>query len=257
MNPYIIRQLLVIVALFFTGAVFNALLIHRKKMFSYFLYAFPTGLALFGMIGFGLLIAGIHYDLMSIGACYVIVFAAVGIYWYKCKNREKPDIKGVVMWYAAALFITAILAYICCSGIIGVSVSNDSYYYYSVYPQTIVTKGEYLRSFDVFLTDVGQSTAVLGTLPFLFGFEETFGIQLFLGFNLAAIFAVALYERAAEHISKRDAGIFTVVVTLGLITATPYVVMTRWILANVYFMAFLFILFVLTIKLMLSEDMVN
>ena len=73
--------------------------------------------------------------------------------------------RDVKMNLAMQLVIVFTVALVCCSGLLPISISNDSYYYYSVFPQTIVKEGFYQRCYDVFLTDVGQASAVIGTLP--------------------------------------------------------------------------------------------
>lgn len=262
MSSYIIRQFLVIIALYILGAAFNVLLYSVsekarsnkmttgvKDIVYLLLLAYPSGLALYGISGFLLLLTGIHFNILNICIVLVIIFGILLVCNFIKKGTLGSEAKNIGIYMVVSLVIVAVVSYICCSGVIGISLSNDSYYYYSVYPQTIVTKGQYLRSFDVFLTDVGQITAVIGTLPFLFGFEEIFGIQLFLGLNLTGVFAVSVYEKAAGRLGRRQSAIFTIVVTLAMITATPYVVMTRWILANVYFMSFLFFLFIITVRL--------
>lgn len=254
---YMLRQMTVIVMLFLSGWVFNSLLgrtVKSKKnkiWINSLLLAYPSGLALWGLIGFGMLVANIPYRLPFIAITYAVIYGLVSV--FAVKNKAFTDEKKTALspvWIVAVVIFVAGTAYISCSGIIPVSMSNDSYYYYSLYPQTIVSKGCYLRCFDVFLTDVGQTTAIIGCLPWFFGFEETFGIQLFLGFNLIGIYAFAVSKLSR----KWTLPVFSVV---ALATSTPFVVMTRWILANAYFMTYLFILFVLTIELSETEGQIN
>lgn len=246
---YFVHQVIVILLLFATGMLFNYMIsllcdCADKEQLYRVILAYPTGLSIWALIGFVLLLTGIPYGLLSIAVSYFMIY---GILFVVVLSKKKQPVFTAKT--AVILLLALLLAVFCCSGILRISVSNDSYYYYSVYPQTIAIEGSYLRSFDVFLTDVGQTTAIIGTLPWFFGFEETFGIQLFLGFNLVLIFAAAVYFAALLKMGKRGAYILTLAATLILFCATPFVVMTRWVLANVYFMSFLFLLFVFTIRL--------
>lgn len=252
---YLFRQAATIVMLFASGWSINLLLgmaadreQNKIDAFTGLLLAYPTGLAVWGVMGFLMLVISVPYGLGSIAAGYGLLYLILGIFAFKSRKLhiEAGPIAGVLTVIAVIM-----LAVLCCSGIIPVSMSNDSYYYYSLYPQTIVSKGAYLRSFDVFLTDVGQTTAVIGCLPWFFGFEETFGIQLFLGFNLIGIYGLAVSKYCQRKLMTKRLCSMTipVVSVILLVTLTPFVVMTRWILANAYFMTYLFLLFVMTVEL--------
>lgn len=280
---YLLRQIVTIIGLYLSGGLFirlleNSLIKHHSEKNTYadrlleVLLAYPLGLSLWGLTGFMLLIACIPYTLVSIGIVYALIYSlllVVGIlrtrkltssgkavYGKQEMSYVNHNYKGAALGILL-LFAVAILAYVCCSGLLPVSLSNDSYYYYSVYPQTIVAERSYLRCFDVFLTDVGQTTALIGALPWFFGFEQVYGIQLFLGFNLIGIYAYAVYaltdRMIADRVQSSSAAkcklIVTLVSTLFLTLSTPFIVMTRWILANAYFMTFLFLIFVLLIRI--------
>ena len=97
---------------------------------------------------------------------------------------------------------------------------------------------------------MGQISAIIGTLPWFFGFEETVGIQLFLSFNLVGLYCLGVYEMGFMRMpGKADIGIgkrritnaISVLSSLMLMAASPFFVLTRWILANAYFMTYFFI----------------
>lgn len=248
-NIYFIHQVMTIAMIYISGLIFMLLTdASRDKQNTVpfimkALLAYPAGLSLWGVIGFIVLVLGIPYN----AGVLVCVHSALCItllfnYTIRLKQRIGADILKKCCIAVAAAVIAAIL---CCEGFITVSVSNDSYYYYSVYPQTIVLEGGYSTSFDVFLTDVGQTCAIIGTLPFLFGFEETYGIMLSLGINLIFIFAYAVYDVSCNKwkLSKACARFAAVLSTIFLVSSTPFIVMTKWVLANAYFMALCFVLF--------------
>lgn len=289
-NFYFFRQFLVILGLCISGFAFvrlSAVCCGKKKFNNAsvslaesdifdLLLALPVGLSLWGVLGFLILVAGIPYCRSSIAAAYALVFCLLGFFagyvgadgkaklgiGNASKKGSENDKKNrrIVFWTVAVLFII-LLSALCCSGILKITLSNDSYYYYSVYPQTIVKEGSYLTSYDVFLTDVGQTCAIIGTLPWLFGFEEIYGIQLLLGFNLLGIFAYAVYSMHFENginselkmgfLNKRL--IFTLLAVVFLAVQTPFVIMTRWILANAYFMSLIFTLLVLAQRMMSDQ----
>ena len=274
---YLFDQAFIITLLFITGLVFERLVeeisirwgrevlgSHLKKSAKgslsrntwRLILAYPTGLALWALVGYMLLVLGFPFGRITILLAYILIFSVLYFFYIDTRKNFTIDSKRMAELLLPVI-IVFFVAFLCCSGIFGISISNDSYYYYSVYPQTLVLEQGYVHSFDVFLTDVGQTTAVICTLPWFFGFEETFGIQIFLGFNLVAIFAVSIYEMGMVKMpGKADIGIgkrkIATAVAVGssvaLVFSSPFYVMTRWVLANVYFMTYFFIAFVLTIK---------
>ncbi|MBR6329719.1 MAG: hypothetical protein IKR68_08765 [Lachnospiraceae bacterium] len=279
---YILNQALVITMLFITGLAFERMVEEvtirlqniryssklvklakgsvKRSMWRLML-AYPTGLALWGVMGFILLVFKIPFGRVTMFLSYMLIFSILGYFYLDTKknfNFEKTRFKHQLI----TAFVVFLLALICCSGLFRISISNDSYYYYSLYPQTLAIEGGYIRSFDVFLTDVGQISAIIGTLPWFFGFEETVGIQLFLSFNLVGLYCLGVYEMGFMRMpGKADIGIgkrritnaISVLSSLMLMAASPFFVLTRWILANAYFMTYFFIAFLLTIKLAEKE----
>lgn len=236
---YYIRQVITILCLYFIGLLFLKLCMKKTDSVWSYLLAYPMGLTLWGLLSFLLLVFGIPYRIPFLAGIFAVVFLLAG---FLCQREEKIRFhRKDVMLFFAVLF----LACLACSGIFSISITNDSVYYYSVYPQMIVKYGEYRKSFDVFLTDVGQTTALINCLPYFFGFEETFGIQHFMNFNFAGIFFTTVYETAAQALSKKKAVIAACAAMVLLFTSTPFLITIKWVLANIYFMEFLFLLFYL------------
>lgn len=230
-----------------------------------FVLSFPIGLSLWALIGFFLLVLSIPYTYGTIVLTYGIIYMSL-LYMYIDTRKDFIMPRDVKMNLAMQLVIVFTVALVCCSGLLPISISNDSYYYYSVFPQTIVKEGFYQRCYDVFLTDVGQASAVIGTLPWFFGFENTYGIQLFLGFDLAAVYGVTIYENVYKYMpgkadvkfKKRSVALLlSLISVLVFISSTCFYVMTRWSLANIYFMTYFFIIFALTIRLSHGEDVLT
>ncbi len=237
---------------------------HSRARWRYML-SFPTGLALYCLTGFFLLVFSFPFTPVTLALVYCIIFMML-LYFFIETRKDFLMPRQVRLNLICQLSIVFLVALVCCSGLLAISISNDSYYYYSVYPQTIVKEGFYLRSFDVFLTDVGQASAIIGTLPWFFGFENTYGIQLFLGFNMAGVYGVAIYENVYQYLpGKADIKItrrsvataLSLFSVLILISSTCFYVMSRWSLANIYFMTYFFIAFALTIRISGGEDVLT
>ena len=239
-----IAQVLTIVLLSVYGMVMISALPGRMSKCWKALISFPFGIAAYMLCGYLILLTGVSFGTVSVVSLMAIVLAAALAAGIKGKNFEKPDIKILVLWIAA----TTAFAIFACYGGLSLAVSNDSVYYYSAYPRMLVAQGRYAKSFDTFLTDVGQTTAVLNCLPFLFGFDATFGIQHFMNFNFLAIFLMALYEKAAEVFAPKKAFIAAAAGTFFLMSSTPYLVVSKWVLSNVYFMIFAFIIFYMIVR---------
>lgn len=261
MNAYLI-QVLVIIALFFIGFIFTTLLCGDSDFILRAVIAFPAGLSIYSLAALIILIAGIRFNLLSVGIFVLLVLAGAVVFAILKKNKSFTD--ASIKQYLLLVVFVSVIAIISVSGLIPVSISNDSIYYYSLYPQTIVIDGAYDLSYDVFLTDVGQSIAMINTLPFLFGFKETFGILIAMLFSFSAFFVYIWYERLTEILTKprmisnggvagyiaantnKCIKIGTILVAVFLISTTPYLCMGQWVLANAYFMEFLFMIFGIT-----------
>lgn len=234
---YYIHQALTIVGIFVLGLLLLRLCVREADVGWQYLLAFPMGLTLWSLSGFLLLVFVIPFRLPFLLILPGCLFSAFAFF---CKREEKVRFSATDI---VVILAVACLALVACSGLLNVSITNDTVYYYSVYPQMITKYGEYRKAFDVFLTDVGQTTALIYCLPYFFGFNETFGIQHFLNFNFAGIFYLAVYETAAQYFTKKRAVGAGAVSVLFLFTSTPFLITAKWVLANVYFMDFLFILF--------------
>lgn len=250
---YYFRQVLVVLVLFALGIVFLSSVSGDSKSkdnilegdvfpLEYrFLLAFPVGLSLLSVCGLLLLIFNIKYSYVTVSLLLgiVVVFMVVYSKQYKRVISEISRNKRTLIVYS---LIVLLLALISVSGIISIGYSNDSMYYYSAYPHEIVNRGNIFNGLDVFLTDAGQATAIINTLPFLFGFNETFGIHAFFNINFICIFFYAVYEKCGQFFDKKISTLTAFLSTLLLVTSMPYIFVSKWIIANMYFMGFVFVL---------------
>lgn len=240
------HQALLIFALIVYGYVLVCVLSPDLSFAKRILYAYPAGLAAFTVTAFLLVTLHIPYGTLSASIACMAALCAVCLFRTVLtpgKTRWECfaglwNVRGKEAVIAVLLIVILIL--VSCSGILKVSLSNDSMYNYWFYPRLIVHFGGLRPNFNTFLTDVGQGVALINTLPFLFGFEETFGIQHMLNLVFLATFFTALYEQVKSStrwvkICFAGAGI------LLLASAMPYLLLSKWVLANDYFAVYMFL----------------
>ncbi|MCR5626264.1 MAG: hypothetical protein K6F99_02990 [Lachnospiraceae bacterium] len=250
---YYIRQVIVITALFVTGLVWTGPRgsSNKKLCVRNISLAFPVGLALFSMWGLFLLITGIPFNALTVSILTVLSCVMPLILYRDRINIKKTDIRLLVLTLIGAFF----LALLACSSTLSVTIDNDSVYYYSTYPSILVKEGRYYKYFDTFLTDVGQSSAVINTLPFLYGFDNTFGIQHFMNISFLVFFGDSIFRMLKNRGSeKREALICAITAALFLLTSAPFIFIAKWVMSNVYFMEYLFITFILGIQMSKDRD---
>ena len=247
-SGYFAAQVITIIFLCVLGYVFIWAMCSRTKCAERVLLAFPVGLAYYCAVIYGMMVLRIRISQPSIIAVSLTVsaaaFASAGFYRKKRYGNFLPDGKSF-LWKEILLLavIGGILACIAASGLLTVSLDNDSFYYYSSYPQMIIREGGLKYEFDVFLTDVGPVAAVINTLPYVFGFSNTFGIQHFINFVFIIIFAYAVYSELSERGGrKKTAAAVSAVSTLFLATSPAYLTTAKWVMAGDWFMVFFFLL---------------
>lgn len=243
---FFVRQLLTVIILFALGYVINYIATWNKNdermPIIRVILSFPVGLSVFTVSGLSMLIFNIDYNSLNI-IFGVITLVLILLMFYRPKwnlffNKETAILLGIGI----------ILAVISASGIISIGFSNDSMYYYSAYPHEIVRYGHLWHKFDTFLTDVGQGTAVINTLPFLFGFNESFGIHNYFNISFICFFFYAVYDEACVYYETKKSLIFATISTGFLVTCMPFVIISKLVVANVYFMETLFVVLYLNYK---------
>ena len=236
-TAFFIRQTVVICALFLIGFLTVAVSCGKKTGLFEVLLGFPVGLSVYSLGAFVMLVTGIPFNATSITvfciseAIICVITLCRRSYWKELSCK-----------YVLNILITVLcISVISSSGLLPVSVSNDSLYYYHMYPNALTHNGGLRMQFNVFLTDVGQASAILNTLPFVYGFDEGFGIQAFMNINTLLLVIFSLFEKSRERTDKKRAATVTVIMTAVLIFSMPYIVMTEWIMSNGYFMCYMFI----------------
>lgn len=242
---YFVMQVFVITAIFVLGVAVTTLLLPKEDSSHALIFtmAFPIGISVFIFVGFIMLLAGVPYKtnlislfLIVIGLCSLCCaaahhsFAAAGI-----------SVKRFVISIILVVFFGAL----CTSGYLPMSVSNDSLYYFWQYPRAIVYYEGLRDQFDNFLTDTGVGAAVIGTIPFLYGFGETFGIQAFFNFNFILFFANGVYETLSRFFGREEFKRNVLVSCLAGVligVCTPAYILSHWAMANMYFMEIFFVI---------------
>lgn len=225
------------------------------------LYAFPAGLAVYSVCSYLMLCLGIPFTRVSVSVVMVLIFMA-GVWRYVGIRMAEPaggtgaagttglkgrtgavDIKCEILTFAVALAVVFAVSVLLCCNILDVVVDNDTFYYFSTFPEAIVHEGRYLKYFDTFLTDAAPIGSIVYTVPYIFGFGETFGLQYLLDLDLLLVFAWALYGMIVKKYGdalKVRAICVSAVTTLFLATSTAYLTTAKWIMAGAYFMSYYF-----------------
>lgn len=234
---FFVRQTVVIFALFLIGLLTAAVSYGNKTGLFEVLISFPVGLSVYSLFSFVMLVMGIPFNAASITVlCLTEALICVIIL---CRRSFW---KGLSRKHVFSIIITVLcISVISSSGLLPVSVSNDSLYYFHMYPNALAHNGSYRMQFNVFLTDVGQASATLNTLPFIYGFDEGFGIQTFMNINTLLLVIYALFGKCMEGLDKKRAVTVTAILAAVLVCSMPYIVMSEWIMSNGYFMCYMFI----------------
>lgn len=252
-TKFYIYQLLTIVFLLAYGVLLVSVILAKKLTVMDYIIAFPLALAMYSIVGYFLLSFGIPFNKYT-----QIVFMVLVLLKFIFINRKKFsenvfDLRELIIYFAIMVISAAILT----SGIVKVSVTNDSMYFFSEYPRALVHYGRLNSILDNFLTDASQGIAILGTLPFFFGFDEIFGILLLLSLNFVVFFAYATYDYVREILDEKYARILSGVSVLMLVTSMPFVIMSRWIMANTFFMQYMVIVLYLAYKYAKDNELNN
>lgn len=237
---FYIFQVIVILALILYG-FFLVLLMRGRSLRTFdMILAYPISLLMYSISGFFLLSFGISFNRYSLIVMLLLFLAIISVLYRDnlldlLKNSKYIKNRNIVIFLSVAFILTLI----CTSGIIPVSLTNDSMYFFSEYPRALIYYGKLNAFLDNFLTDASQGVAVIGTIPFFFGFDEAFGVQALFNLNFIIFFIYSIYEYASKRIDKRRTLLITALAVLLLISSMPFVIMSRWFMANMFFMEYM------------------
>lgn len=234
---FFINQTLTIIVLAVYGVVFMLMLRGDKATVYDYLLSFPVALGTYSLAGYFMLGAGIKFCKISVIGVMAILLVIVALAYRG--SIHKIRVNKTLIFFCLAVIVTAIIS---TSGLIPVSVTNDSMYYFSEYPRALVRGGFLDSPLDRFLTDASQGIAIIGTLPFLFGYDEIFGILTFLNINFLAIYGITVYEFAKDKLDRKGSIIAGVLSVLMLLSSMPFLIMSKWAMANLFYMEYMAII---------------
>ena len=106
------------------------------------------------------------------------------------------------------------------------------------------------------LTNIGQFLPLVNSYASFWGLDQSFQIQAFLTFNLLACFFYGILRLFRKNLSAKKALFFSALLTLFLASSTCFIILSSWVLANMYCMVYLFLI-VFVIELDSRETTVN
>lgn len=214
--------------------------------------AYPVGLSVYIIISYIMLVVGITFNRVSVILGMIAVVIAM-ILLLVVKERKSGNSEGIVrnqkfidgISFRSLLMVIVLLPVVAVAafstlGLVPISISNDSMYFFHRYPECIVSFEGLRDQFDYWLTDTGLGAIVIDTIPGLFGFGESFGMREFFQIDFILFFGVMVFDNTKKYFEKKGRIIATVIVTLLLVSATPFMLLSHWAMANVYFMELFF-----------------
>lgn len=240
---YLLHQTLVIAAFHAVGLLFVSACDRSRALIRWrVILAFPSGLALFAVTAYLMLCLGIPYNALTVSVILSFTALASGV----CLIRRGREVDITIIRREVFIGILSIAAVFLVGLMLTMNpfhmaLDNDSLYYFSAYPNAIAREGRYIRYFDVFLTDAAPIGSIIQTLPYIFGFSETFAIQYMTDLCFLIFFGAALYNELCDALGEREALICSLAATAFLVTSSAYLTTAKWVMAGVYFMSYFFI----------------
>lgn len=210
--------------------------------------ALPAGLSLYAVCSLLLLMAGVRYSLFS-GLLFSAALTAL-IFIVRSRGAKKathntPDKARDRAGIIPLLIILTSLALICSSGFVFSFVSYDSFYYFINYGHALAVTGnfrELLGNNAFTLTNIGQFVPILCSYLSFFGLDQPYSLQAFLSYDTVIVFMLTLHQLLKGlGVPGKRAVIFTGLFSLILISSTSYLIISSWMLANMYCMVYIFI----------------
>ena len=249
---YQLRQFGAILILFLIGFFFFSVVSDTLSPGWISMLAFPMGICLWVFVSLVLLLLGIPYTLWLTSILLTALMVSLLFVRHRTTTFHR---KASTVISAALPFLLLFLgfAFIASSGFIYVFVSYDSYFYFTNYGHTLTIIQNFRdivgeNSFT--LTNISQFLPLLNAYTAFWGLDQCFQMQAFLAFNIIACFSYGIY---AYGISKKAASKKVIFIsslfTLLLASSTSFIIVSSWVLANMYCMAYIFLLFIVSFLL--------
>lgn len=266
---YQFRQLAALCVMWALGAAFLLLIRTTLSDLMVILLGFPTGLCLWAFASFFILMVGIPYTIPAVAVTLLIVYVGVFFLRRRVSGRQLPGKPFPVREPAASsrglrLFLSYNLPMLsgllgamllCSTGIVYVFLSYDSYFYFINYGNALTILKNFAdvagtNSFT--LTNIGQFLPLVNSYVFFWGLDQSFQLQAFLTLDLLACFSYGSLRLFGKNLSTKKALFFSALLTLFLASSTCFVILSSWVLANMYCMVYLFLI-VFVIELTCEE----
>ena len=235
---YQLRQALSILLLSAVGYLLLRCIQKKIPEMWLYLFAFPVGACLWVFCSFVILLLGIPYKLLSTLLFMTLILVFVTIIQRRLKQNFTPS-----QFHLSAAFIFIGLSLLVSTGFTYVFLAADSFYYFTNYGYSLSLLGNYAsfageNSYN--LNSIGQFLPLLCSYTSFWGIDQIYQIQAFLGLNLTICFAWGIFEILAPKTSIKSAVLYSLTFTGILLTSASYLIISGWVLANMYCMVFLF-----------------
>lgn len=244
---YQIKQVLSILFLYLLGYFFLKTIQRRLDGLWVCLLAFPAAVCLWCFMSEFLLLADFTYRFLRVlFLMSAFILLCLFIRRFKKIPFRKPDLP--VLKTIAVITGTACLV---STGYNYIILNYDSYFYFSDYGKALTLLMSYkdiVSDNSFVMTNIGQFLPLVGAYATYWGLDTMIPLHGFMILNLLVAFAVCVYRYAKGTFPVKKAACYTALFTLLLISCSPFLLFTNWILSNSWIMFYLFFLFVLGIK---------
>lgn len=247
---YQLKQLAALLVMWLLGGAFLLLIRTTLSDSMVILLSFPTGLCLWAFASFFLLMLGIPYTIPAVAVTLLAVYVLIFFLRRRISNdrlrtdslRNLPAVSPR-NFSILAIFLGVML--LCSTGILYVFLSYDSYFYFINYGNALTilkSFADIVGSNSFTLTNIGQFLPLVNSYASFWGLDQSFQIQAFLTFNLLACFFYGILCLFRKNLSAKKALFFSALLTLFLASSTCFIILSSWVLANMYCMVYLFLI---------------
>ena len=247
---YQLKQLAALLVMWLLGGAFLLLIRTTLPDSMVILLSFPTGLCLWAFASFFLLMLGVPYTVPAVAvtllAVYVLIFflrrriANERLQTDSLRNLPAASPRNIPL---LSIFLGVML--LCSTGILYVFLSYDSYFYFVNYGNALTilkSFADIVGSNSFTLTNISQFLPLVNSYAAFWGLDQSFQIQAFLTFNLLACFFYGILRLFRKNLSVKKALFFSALLTLFLASSTCFIILSSWVLANMYCMVYLFLI---------------
>jgi len=257
---YQIKQLLAILLLFSIGLCFLFIIRDSLSLPWILIFSFPVGCCLWAFSSLILLLTGIPYTFiftMVLIAVFLLFLSFVSHRsgYGKISSKAIANLsegrpaffKTIFHSDSTPLLLLFLgLAFIASSGFIYSFVSYDSFFYFTNYGHTLTIVKNFkdiAGNNSYTLTNISQFLPTLNAYTSFWGLDQCFQLQAFLAFNILVCFFYGIQQYCLKITLSVRPIFYSALFTLLLASSTSYITTSAWVLANMYCMAYIFLLF--------------